>query len=89
MISELGQIYGPPLMETMERYNLGQVVFARAVVPRADTQTLGERAARILAYAHEPLLAVDIAVSSNPQENFGIGPRRSRLSCGTLRRSPR
>jgi hypothetical protein len=61
VISELGQIYGPPLMETMERYNLGQVVFARAVVPLADTQTLGERVARILAYAHEPLLAVDIA----------------------------
>lgn len=61
LIRELGQVYGPPLMETMERYNLGQMVMARAVVPRASTQTLGERIARVLAYAHEPLLAVDSA----------------------------
>lgn len=60
-IQELGQTFGPPLVETMERYNLGQVVFARAVVPRAEPQTLGERVARILAYADEPLLAMDIA----------------------------
>jgi hypothetical protein len=61
VIRELGQTYGPLLVETMERYNRGQVVFAQAVVPRADAQTLGERIARVLAYAHEPLLAVDIA----------------------------
>src|SRR5260370_41968366 len=40
---------------------MGQVVFSRAVVPRANAQTLGERIARVLAYAFEPLLAVDIA----------------------------
>lgn len=61
VIKELGQTYGPPLMETMERHSQGQVIFARAVVPRADGQTLGERIARVLAYAPEPLLAVDIA----------------------------
>jgi len=61
VIKEAGRTYGPLLMETMERYNRGQVVFAQAVVPRADTQTLGERIAQVLAYAHEPLLAVDIA----------------------------
>jgi hypothetical protein len=61
VIKDLGQTYGPPLMETMERYNLGQVTFARAVVPRADGQALGERIARVLAYAREPLLAADIA----------------------------
>jgi hypothetical protein len=48
-------------METMERHNLGQVAFAQAVVPRADIPNLGERVGRVLAYAHEPLLAVDIA----------------------------
>ncbi len=61
VIKDLGQTYGPLLLETMERYNRGQVVFAEAVVPRAGIQTLGERVARVLAYAHEPLLAVDIA----------------------------
>jgi hypothetical protein len=61
VIKELGQTYGPPLMETLERYTVGQVTFARAVVPRADHQSLGERIARVLAYASEPLLAVDIA----------------------------
>jgi hypothetical protein len=61
VIQELGQTYGPPLMETLQRYNVGQVVFARAVVPRAEPQALGERVARVLAYAHEPLLAVDIS----------------------------
>jgi hypothetical protein len=60
-IKELGQTYGPPLVETMQRYNLGQAACARAVVPRTDIQTLGERAARVLGYAREPLLAVDIA----------------------------
>jgi hypothetical protein len=39
----------------------GQVVFRRAVVPQADVQILGEHIARVLAYAPEPLLAVDIA----------------------------
>ena len=61
VIKELGQTYGPPLIETMERYNLGRVVFARAIVPKADGQTLGERIARVLAFASEPLLAADIA----------------------------
>jgi hypothetical protein len=49
------------LLETMERHNLGQAVMGRAAVPQATTQTLGERVARVLAYACEPLLAVDIA----------------------------
>jgi hypothetical protein len=61
VLRELGQTYGPPLMETLERHADGQVIFARAVVPRADGQSLGERIARVLAYAPEPLLAVDIA----------------------------
>jgi hypothetical protein len=61
VLRELGQTYGPPLMETLERHTQGQVAFARAVVPRAATQTLGERIARVLAYAHESLLAEDIA----------------------------
>jgi predicted nucleic acid-binding protein len=61
VIKELGQTYGPPLMETLERHTQGQVAFARAVVPRAAAQTLGERIARLLAHAREPLLAVDIA----------------------------
>lgn len=61
VLKELGRAYGPPLMETIERHNLGQVVMGRAVVPRATSQTLGERIARVLAYTHDPLLAVDIA----------------------------
>ena len=61
VIKELGQIYGPSLMQTMERHTNGQLIFARAVVPRADGQALGERIARVLAYARGPLLAVDIA----------------------------
>jgi hypothetical protein len=61
VIKELGETYGPPLMETMKRYNLGQVIMARAVVPRADGQALGERIARVLAYSSGPLLAGDIA----------------------------
>lgn len=61
VIRELGQTYGPPLTETMQRYSLGQIVFDRAVVSRADAQMLGERIAQVLAYAHKPLLAVDIA----------------------------
>src|SRR5262249_19422592 len=43
VIKELGRTYGPPLLETMERHNVGQVVIAQAVVPRADGQILGER----------------------------------------------
>jgi hypothetical protein len=58
---ELGRTYGPPLMETMQRHADGQLVFRRAVVPRAEVQTLGERIARVLAYAPGPLLAADIA----------------------------
>jgi hypothetical protein len=61
VIQELGQTYGPTLLETIQRPNLGNVVLARAVVPRADGQTLGERIARVLAYAPGPLLAGDIA----------------------------
>ncbi len=61
VIKELGETYGPPLMETMERYNVGQVIMARAVVPRADGETLGERIARVLAFAPGPMLAGDIA----------------------------
>jgi hypothetical protein len=61
VIKEIGRTYGPPLMETFERHAPGQVVFSRAVVPRADGQALGERIARVLAYSSEPLLAGDIA----------------------------
>src|ERR1700735_2748178 len=32
---ELGRTYGPPLVETFERYQRGQAVFARAAVPPA------------------------------------------------------
>ena len=45
----------------MERYNLGHVIMAQAIVPRADGQTLSERIAQVLAYAPEPLLAGGIA----------------------------
>ena len=61
VVQELGRTYGPPLTEAVQRHTDGQVVFRRAAVPRADVQTLGERIARVLAYASEPLLAVDIA----------------------------
>jgi hypothetical protein len=61
VVQELGRAYGPPLFETVQRHMDGQVSFSRAVVPRATSQTLGERIARVLAYAPEPLLAVDIA----------------------------
>ena len=61
VIKEIGRTYGPPLLETFERHTQGQVVFSRAVVPRANAQTLGERIARVLAYSAEPLLAEDIA----------------------------
>lgn len=61
VVQELGRSYGPPIMEAVQRHTDGQVVFRRAAVPRADVQTLVERIARVLAYASEPLLAVDIA----------------------------
>lgn len=61
VIKELSETFGPPLLETIERHDLGQVAMSRAVVPHAAAQTLGERIARVLAYAHLPLLAGDIA----------------------------
>jgi hypothetical protein len=61
VVQELGRTYGPPLTRTIERHNAGRMIMARAVVPRADWQTLGERVARVLAFASEPLLAGDIA----------------------------
>jgi hypothetical protein len=61
VIKEIGRVYGPPLLETLQRHNRGRLVFSHAVVTRAESQTLGERIARVLAYASEPLLAVDIA----------------------------
>lgn len=48
-------------METVQPYSDGQLVFSRAAVPQADSQILGERIAWVLAYASEPLLAMDIA----------------------------
>jgi hypothetical protein len=59
--------YGPPLAETMGRYNLGQIALTRAAVPRADLQTLGERVARVLACDQEPLLGYERA-SLSPAE---------------------
>jgi len=61
VIREIGRIYGPPLLETLQRHNQGRLVYAQAVVTRAAAQTLGERIARVLAYAHEPVLAGGIA----------------------------
>jgi len=58
---ELGRTYGPPLMETLDRYQQGNLVLARAAVPPAGERTLAERVARVLAFATEPLLAGDIA----------------------------
>jgi hypothetical protein len=58
---EIGRIYGPPVLEALQRHNQGRLVRAQAVVTRAGAQTLGERIARVLAYSCEPLLAGDIA----------------------------
>jgi hypothetical protein len=58
---ELGRTYGPPLMETLDRYQQGNLVLARAAVPPAGERTFAERVARVLAFAAEPLLAGDIA----------------------------
>lgn len=60
-VRELGRTYGPPLMETLERYQQGNLVLAQAAVPPAEQRTLAERIARVLAFATEPLLAEDIA----------------------------
>jgi hypothetical protein len=60
VFQELGRMYGPLLLETMERHNMGEVIKMRAVVRPADDQALGERIARVLAYAPEPVLAQDI-----------------------------
>lgn len=60
-VHELGRTYGPPLMETLERYQQGNLILAQAAVPPAEQRTLAERVARILAFATEPLLAEDIA----------------------------
>jgi hypothetical protein len=60
-VQELGRTYGPPLMETLERYQQGNLVLAEAAVPPAKQRTLAERIARVLAFATEPLLAEDIA----------------------------
>jgi hypothetical protein len=61
VVRELGQIYGPPLMETFSRYERGQVVLAQAAVPPADAATMAERIARALAFCPAPVLAEDIA----------------------------
>jgi hypothetical protein len=60
-LQELGRTYGPPLMETLERYQQGNIVLAAAAVPPAPERTLAERVARVLAFTTEPLLAGDIA----------------------------
>lgn len=71
VVQELGRTFGPPLFETVQRHIDGQVVFSRAVVPPAASQTLGERIARVLAYSSEPLLAVDIARELETPGNLG------------------
>jgi hypothetical protein len=41
VITDLGETFGPPLMETMARYTEGQAAMVEAVVPLAAAQTLG------------------------------------------------
>ena len=48
---ELGRTYGPPLMETLDRYQQGNLVLARAAVPPAGERMLAERVARVLVFA--------------------------------------
>ncbi len=61
VVREIGEIYGPPLMETLERHQRGRTVFAEAAVPPPDSTTLAERIARVLAFCGSPVLAEDIA----------------------------
>lgn len=60
-LRELGEIYGPPLAETLARHASGRKVFAQAAVPPASTTTLAERIARTMAFRSSPVLAEDIA----------------------------
>jgi hypothetical protein len=60
VVRELAAIYGPPLAETLMRYQRGQMIFASAAVPPAATTTLAEQIARVLAFFSSPVLAEDI-----------------------------
>ncbi|MGB6574363.1 MAG: hypothetical protein WBF20_22005 [Trebonia sp.] len=61
VVRQMGEIYGPVLVETFTRYERGRVVFAQAAVRPAAVGTLAERIARVLAFCGSPALAEDIA----------------------------
>jgi hypothetical protein len=61
VLRQAGEIYGPPLAETLTRYEAGRRVLAQAAVPPAVTTTMAERIARKLVFQRSPVLADDIA----------------------------
>jgi mRNA-degrading endonuclease toxin of MazEF toxin-antitoxin module len=55
------EVYGPPLAETLARYQHGRVVLGQAAVRPAAKTTLAERIARVLAFRGTPVLVENIA----------------------------
>jgi len=47
VVRELVETFGPPMMETLNRYEQGNVAMARVAVPPAVGRTLPERIARV------------------------------------------
>ena len=77
-VRELAGTYGPPLAETLTRYQRGQMVFASAAVAPAATTTLAEQIARVLAFISSPVLAEDIARNLGAPGNLRDGTRSVR-----------
>lgn len=61
MMREIGETFGPPLLETLERHERGRTVLAESAVPPPASTTLAERIARMMAFCGSPVLAEDIA----------------------------
>lgn len=61
VVREIGEIYGPLLLETIERHERGRTVFAQSAVPPPASTTLAERIARVMAFCGSPVLTEDIA----------------------------
>jgi hypothetical protein len=89
VVRELGQIYGPPLIETFGRYEHGQVVFAQAAVPPADATTLAERIARVLAFCPAPVSPRTLPARSARPATSGTGPGSSERNFADAALSPR
>lgn len=87
VVREIGEIYGPPLLETIERHERGRTIFAESAVPPPDSTTLAERIARVMAFCGSPVLAEDIARRLGGPDNLRDRTRLVRaelLGCGAF-----